>query len=194
MGQGQSNRESRSRRLFRPPGFTEHSFKNTPDLGNPLGLRQPIANDLCRSRPSHSRSLGSEGQFQIQFREPPGFRSLLDNIGNDIDAEAKFRRVHSSRSGRKRPSRCFRLIEQSSLELLERRVLPAVTAMFSAAHGVLTIIGNAHDNTIAISRKPGGTILVNGHAVAVRGAEGHSRQHKANPGLRGGRQRQSLPE
>ena len=80
-----------------------------------------------------------------------------------------FSGAHSSRPGRERPSRRVRLIELNGVELLDRRVLPAVTATFSAAHGVLTIIGNAHDNTLAVSRKPGGTILVNGHAVTVRG-------------------------
>ena len=36
-----------------------------------------------------------------------------------------------------------------------------MTATFSAAHGVLNIIGDAHANTIAVSRDAGGNIVVN---------------------------------
>ncbi len=57
----------------------------------------------------------------------------------------------------------------TGLELLDRRVLPAVTATFSAAQGVLTVIGDAQDNTIAVSRDAAGTILVNGGAVTILG-------------------------
>jgi Ca2+-binding RTX toxin-like protein len=73
------------------------------------------------------------------------------------------------RERRRRPSRRVPLAEFTSLELLDRRILPAVTAAFSAAHGVLTITGNAHNNTIVVSRKLGGTILVNNHTVMGRG-------------------------
>jgi hypothetical protein len=53
------------------------------------------------------------------------------------------------------------LVELSGLELLDRRVLPAVTATFPAADGVLTVNGDAQDNTIIVSRDAAGTILVN---------------------------------
>jgi Ca2+-binding RTX toxin-like protein len=56
-----------------------------------------------------------------------------------------------------------------TLEALGERVLPAVTATFSATHGVLTITGDAQDNIIAISRNVVGTILVNAGAVIVQG-------------------------
>ncbi len=56
-----------------------------------------------------------------------------------------------------------------SLEALGERVLPSVTATFSAATGVLTVMGDAQDNNVAVSRNAGGTILVNGGAVAVQG-------------------------
>jgi len=81
----------------------------------------------------------------------------------------RFRGAHRSRPGRERPRRRVCLTELNRVELLDRRVLPAVTATFSAAHGALTITGDAHDNTLAVSRKLGGTILVNGHSVTVRG-------------------------
>ena len=81
----------------------------------------------------------------------------------------KFRDAHNSRPGRQRPSRRVRLVDLTGLELLDRRVLPAVTATFSAAQGVLTVIGDAQDNTIVVSRDAAGTILVNGGAVAIMG-------------------------
>jgi Ca2+-binding RTX toxin-like protein len=50
---------------------------------------------------------------------------------------------------------------------LESRLTPAVTASFS--NGVLSVFGDALDNTIAVSRNAAGTILVNGGAVQVKG-------------------------
>jgi Ca2+-binding RTX toxin-like protein len=41
--------------------------------------------------------------------------------------------------------------------------------VFSAAQGVLMVTGDAQDNTIAVSRDAGGTILVNSGAVTIRG-------------------------
>jgi hypothetical protein len=55
------------------------------------------------------------------------------------------------------------------VEALAERVLPAVTATFSAADGMLTVLGDALDNTIVVSRDAAGTILVNGGAVAIQG-------------------------
>src|ERR1700756_5590142 len=79
------------------------------------------------------------------------------------------RDAHAHRPGRRRPSRRARRVELPRLGLLDRRILPAVTATFAAAQGVLTITGDAHDNTIAVSRDAGGKVLVNGGAVAIRG-------------------------
>ena len=55
------------------------------------------------------------------------------------------------------------------VEALGERVLPAVTATFSAADGMLTVLGDDQDNTVVVSRDAGGTILVNGGAVAIQG-------------------------
>jgi Ca2+-binding RTX toxin-like protein len=55
------------------------------------------------------------------------------------------------------------------VEPLDGRVLPAVTASFSAAGGLLRVIGDGLDNTVVVSRDAGGTILVNGGAVAIQG-------------------------
>src|SRR4051812_36127422 len=74
-----------------------------------------------------------------------------------------------NRERRRRPSRRVPRVELTGLELLDRRILPAVTAVFSAAQGVLTVTGDALDNTIAVSRDAGGTILVNNGAVTVQG-------------------------
>src|SRR5258708_5502654 len=75
----------------------------------------------------------------------------------------------TGRERRERPSRRVRLVELTGLELLDRRLLPAVTATFSAAHAVLTIMGDAQDNSIAVASDAAGTILVNSGAVIVQG-------------------------
>jgi Ca2+-binding RTX toxin-like protein len=58
------------------------------------------------------------------------------------------------------------------VELLDERVLPAVTATFSAAAGQLRIVGDELDNTVVVSRDAAGTILVNDGAVAIQGDPG----------------------
>jgi Ca2+-binding RTX toxin-like protein len=73
------------------------------------------------------------------------------------------------RERRQRPSRRVPLVELSRLELLDRRILPAVTATFSALDGQLTVNGDAEDNTITISRDAAGTILVNNGQVSIVG-------------------------
>ena len=80
-----------------------------------------------------------------------------------------FRNTHNSRKSRQRPSRRVLLVDLTGLELLDSRVLPAVTATFSAAQGVLTVIGDARDNSIVLSRDAVGSILVNSGAVTVSG-------------------------
>jgi Ca2+-binding RTX toxin-like protein len=54
-------------------------------------------------------------------------------------------------------------------EPLDDRIMPAVTGSFSAAAGVLTVFGDAGNNTIVVSRDAAGRILVNGGAVAIQG-------------------------
>jgi Ca2+-binding RTX toxin-like protein len=56
-----------------------------------------------------------------------------------------------------------------SFEPLAERIAPAVTASFSPRAGLLTVFGDALNNTITVSRNAAGTILVNGGAVAVLG-------------------------
>src|SRR3954454_22801226 len=58
-----------------------------------------------------------------------------------------------------------------ALEALDDRILLSVTASFSAATGVLTVMGDAQDNSIAVSRNAAGSIVVNGdgNVVTVQG-------------------------
>src|SRR5689334_17678637 len=53
------------------------------------------------------------------------------------------------------------------VEPLDDRVLMAVTASLSAAHGVLTVTGDAQDNSIAVSFNAAGSIVVNSEAGIV---------------------------
>jgi Ca2+-binding RTX toxin-like protein len=88
-----------------------------------------------------------------------------------------------------RPSRRVPLVELSGLELLDRRILPAVSATFSAVSGALTVsvtddtgggggviilgapttTGDASVNTVTISRDAAGTIFVNNGEVPIVG-------------------------
>jgi Ca2+-binding RTX toxin-like protein len=59
-----------------------------------------------------------------------------------------------------------------SSQSLTEQVNPAtsgVTATFSAGDGLLTILGDAQDNTIVVSRDVAGNILVNNGAIAIQG-------------------------
>jgi hypothetical protein len=57
------------------------------------------------------------------------------------------------------------------VEALATRVMPAVTAMFTAAGATLRVVGDALDNVVVVSRDAAGTILVNGGAVAIQGGQ-----------------------
>ena len=54
-------------------------------------------------------------------------------------------------------------------ESLENRLMPAITATFAPDAGILTVLGDAQDNTIVISRDAAGTLQVNGGDVAITG-------------------------
>src|SRR6266581_2384755 len=71
-----------------------------------------------------------------------------------------------SRGGRKKPAR---RTFAPTIEPLTERIMPAVTATFVPAASLLSIVGDAQDNTIVVSRNAAGSILVNGGAIAVRG-------------------------
>ncbi len=54
-------------------------------------------------------------------------------------------------------------------EVLDDRVMPTVSAMFSPTVDLLTILGDSASNTIVVGRDPAGTILVNNGAVQILG-------------------------
>ncbi len=55
------------------------------------------------------------------------------------------------------------------LEPLESRRMLSVTAFYSAQNNLLSVAGDAANNTIEISRDAGGNILVNGGSVSISG-------------------------
>src|SRR4051794_11405845 len=66
-----------------------------------------------------------------------------------------------------RPEGSF--MQQSHVENLEQRNLFSVTATFAPATHVLSVLGDAQNNSIVITRNSAGTIFVNGGAVHVTG-------------------------
>ena len=83
--------------------------------------------------------------------------------------KGKFDRLVRDRGGRRRPARRDRAARFAVLELLDERVMPSISASFFPAAGLLTVLGDANDNSVVVSRNAAGTILVNGGAVQVRG-------------------------
>src|SRR4051812_21949713 len=81
----------------------------------------------------------------------------------------KDREADRRRPGRRRPSRQDRRLDLGGIEALDPRIMLSVTATFSAARGVLTVTGDACDNTIEVSRNTTGAIHINGGAVPVDG-------------------------
>ena len=87
-------------------------------------------------------------------------------------SKSKFGRSLGNRKELRRPLRRDRnAVRFVGLESLDNRVMPAVSATFSPAAGLLTVIGDAQDNTIAVSRDAAGSILVNGGAVKILGGQ-----------------------
>lgn len=71
-------------------------------------------------------------------------------------------------SGKARPRRARRSENvAAAFESLEKRIVPAVNAVFSA--GTLSVFGDNLDNNVQVSRDAAGKLLVNGGAVAVVG-------------------------
>jgi Ca2+-binding RTX toxin-like protein len=56
-----------------------------------------------------------------------------------------------------------------AFEALDDRVLLSVSASFSAGTGILSVTGDARNNSIVVSRDAAGNLLVNGGAVAIEG-------------------------
>src|SRR5262245_13849879 len=89
--------------------------------------------------------------------------------------QRKFLSAHADRAGRRRPARRFRPVDLTVLKPLDRRVLPAASATFFAADGVLSVgAADPQDetgNVITITRDAAGNILVNNGAVAIQGGQ-----------------------
>ena len=73
------------------------------------------------------------------------------------------RRSSPGRRALRRAAEPFR----PTLDTLDARIVPAVTATFSA--GSLTVFGDAQNNNIEVSRDAAGKLLVNGGAVRITG-------------------------
>jgi Ca2+-binding RTX toxin-like protein len=71
-----------------------------------------------------------------------------------------------SRSTRKQPNQIGFL---PALEALDERILPAITSSFNPNVGILSVLGDALNNNIVVSRDAAGKILVNGGAVPIQG-------------------------
>jgi Ca2+-binding RTX toxin-like protein len=78
-------------------------------------------------------------------------------------------RLLGNRKGRRLSRRNRTAVRLVGLEALDDRVLPAISAAFSPAAGVLTVIGDALSNNIVASRDAAGKLLINGGSVAIRG-------------------------
>jgi Ca2+-binding RTX toxin-like protein len=96
----------------------------------------------------------------------------------------KFLCARTRRPDRQWPSRRVPLVELTGLELLDRRVLPSVTATFSPGQLIVTVTddggggiilggttttGDAPVNTVVVSRDVAGTIRVNNGDVPIQG-------------------------
>jgi hypothetical protein len=71
-----------------------------------------------------------------------------------------------SRSGRKQPNQGRFL---PTFEPLDDRIVLAITASFSPGAGILSVFGDAGNNSIVVSQDAAGKILVNGGAVVIQG-------------------------
>ena len=69
----------------------------------------------------------------------------------------------------RKPQRRQRQLRTMAFEQLSERITPAVTAVFSPGAALLSVFGDALDNTITVSRNAAGNLLVNGGAVNVVG-------------------------
>jgi Ca2+-binding RTX toxin-like protein len=70
----------------------------------------------------------------------------------------------------RRPKRLDRAaIRFATLESLDQRIMPVVTATFSRAAGVLKITGDARHNQFEVSLTPAGRLRVNNGAVKIAG-------------------------
>jgi Ca2+-binding RTX toxin-like protein len=85
-----------------------------------------------------------------------------------------FRKLLKQALGRRLPRHPSRRLARlrsvrPQVEALADRIVPAVSAVFTPGTGHLTVLGDALNNTIVVSRDTAGTLLVNNGAVAIVG-------------------------
>jgi len=79
------------------------------------------------------------------------------------------KRLFQRRQRPRKPRKQRRTSRVATFEHLSERVVLSVTASFAPGAGILTILGDSHDNNIVVSRDAAGRILIDGGAVSVRG-------------------------
>src|SRR4051812_26439527 len=109
---------------------------------------------------------GEGGRGPCRTGRPGGRRRAgprLHTFFGDLIMPTNFRNtLAGSRANRPRPRRVLRLAQGViGPEALEGRTVPAVVAAFSPGLGLLTVTGDALDNTVVVSRNAAGAILVN---------------------------------
>ena len=90
-----------------------------------------------------------------------------------------------------KPMMAFATIIKGKLPALDDGdfVIQSVNATFSPGAGILTVFGDALDNSISASRNAAGNILINGGAVPVLGGTPTVANTAPDPDVRPGRQR-----
>jgi Ca2+-binding RTX toxin-like protein len=73
------------------------------------------------------------------------------------------------RASLRRRSRSRTAVRLSGLELLEARATPAITAFFDPGASLLTVFGDAQDDSMIAGQDAAGIILINGGAVPIQG-------------------------
>ena len=119
------------------------------------------------------------------LRPAPGPGTPPESGGSHVTHELQSMdpEANSLRASKLKPANLSRI---SAFERLDDRITPAVNAFFIA--GQLTIVGDATDNEIVVSRDARGALRVNDGTVPF-GRCAHGGQHgpRANPRARGER-------
>jgi Ca2+-binding RTX toxin-like protein len=118
-------------------------------------VERPDSGTLCIYRRA-TRRREALGSTYLLLRT----RTMSKHASFDSTAATRRRR-----SAQRRDPAQFR----PCFEPLEDRRLLAVTASFNPASGLLTVTGDAANNTINVSRSAAGRILINGGSVVIQG-------------------------
>src|SRR5262249_32838990 len=148
---------------------------SSPSGGPPAGTKSS-GGIGCPPRPDFCGRLFSRPGLPLlyparRFAERAGRNKPITSSGLEVTVLRNFwnRLLPLAGSGRRAARKTWRARCLLSVEQLNERITPAVTAFFSPGGGVLSVFGDALDNTITISRDAAGKILVNNGAVTVLG-------------------------